>query len=456
MSPITERATKRSSTSRRTRLALIVAAVIVLLPGLITAILYSRHRKTVQPLSAESAAERDKMVAATAQKLALSGDLKTALDEYQQILKSYPADARTYDALSVVYGRLGQYDKATEAARQALKLAPDHPAVYEHLGYYALALQRPEEAHNIVREGQKAQLDAPGFHKVLYTVTFFAPLGPLKPAMSDQLQWFARRPEYESDGLALASNTAAYTGHLSQARDLTQRAAEAATKAGDIDLAAVWRENSALREAAFGNLAEGRKQAEAGLKLGAASGHTKILAALALAMAGDPARATALAQEASRQLPDDTLVQLVWLPAVRAQVALGKKNSRQAIEDLSVALPLELGESLIGPNPSCMYSTYLRGQAYLYDQNATAATIEFQKILNHNGVVWNCWTGALAHLGLARARLLASVEFEGEDAEDARVEAVLAYRDFLKLWKEADPEIPLLTQAKEESAGVRQ
>jgi eukaryotic-like serine/threonine-protein kinase len=455
MPPITARASNQSASSRRTRLALVVAAIIVLLPGLVTAILYSRHRKTAPPLSSEHAAERDQMVAAAAQKLAVTGNLNVALEEYQKVLGSYPANARTYDALSVIYGRLGQYEKATEAARQSLKLAPDSAAIYEHLGYYALGLQRPEEAHNVVSEAQRAGLDAPGFHKVLYTVAFLAPFGPLKPAMADQVQWFARRPEHESEGLALASNTAAYNGHLSQAREFTQRAVEAATKAGDTNLAALWQENGAVREAAFGNVAEARKQAEAGLKLGASGTRMKAVAALALAMAGDTARAEALADEVNKLAPQDTQMQLVWLPAVRAQIALAKKDSRQAVEDLAISVPVELGESGVGPTPSCMYSTYLRGQAYLHDKDATAAATQFEKILTHNGVVWNCWTGALATLGRARANVLAAEEMEGQDAEDARVRAVLAYKDFLRLWKEADTDLPVLTQAKEELANLQ-
>jgi eukaryotic-like serine/threonine-protein kinase len=145
----------------------------------------------------------------------------------------------------------------------------------------------------------------------------------------------------------------------------------------------------------------------------------------------------------------------VWLPATRAQVALTKKNPDAAIGALEPAVALELGESLFGPNPSCMYTTYLRGQAYLADQKGTAAATQFQKILDHDGVVWNCWTGALAHLGLARAIVLESQEAEDQDVGDYQLKALMAYKDFLRLWKDADPDIPILTQAKDEFANMQ-
>ena len=116
----------------------------------------------------------------------------------------------------------------------------------------------------------------------------------------------------------------------------------------------------------------------------------------------------------------------------------------------------ELGATGFGPNPTCMYSTYLRGQAYLADQKGTAAATEFQKILDHNGIVWNCWTGALAHLGLARANVLAMQDVEDEDVDDSRLQAIMAYKDFLKLWKEGDPETPILQQAKTELGQIQQ
>ena len=149
-------------------------------------------------------------------------------------------------------------------------------------------------------------------------------------------------------------------------------------------------------------------------------------------------------------------MQSVWLPSIRAEVALQKKNARQALDALASALPLELGQTGYGPNPTCMYSTYIRGQAYLADEKGTAAATEFQKILDHNGVVWNCWTGALAHLGLARANALVMQDVEGEDVDEARLQAIMAYKDFLKLWKDGDPETPLLRQAKEELEQIQQ
>ena len=103
-------------------------------------------------------------------------------------------------------------------------------------------------------------------------------------------------------------------------------------------------------------------------------------------------------------------------------------------------------------NMSCLYPVYLRGEAYLANGNGSAAAAEFQKILDHSGIVWSCWTGALAHLGVARANALQARTAHGADADAARARALAAYKDFLTLWKDADPDIPILKQAKAEYA----
>lgn len=453
---ITQGKASAEASSRRSKIGVLVAAVIVLLPGLIAFVLYSRHQHNAHPAANENVAERDKMAVAADQRLMLSGNLEQAAKEYQQIVARYPQDSRAYDELGVVYARLGQYTAAVEAGKQALALDPDALAPYEHAPYYDLALQHPEDAHQRISQAQAKKMDSAAFHKVLYAIAFLTQSGPDRPAMSDQVRWFAGRPDFESYGLALASNTAAYSGHVEQSLDLASRAVESAIGAGNKDLAAAWQENAALRQAAFGNFAEARKQAEVALKLAPASPDIEVEAALALAMVGDAARADALAQDVNKRLPNSTQMQSVWLPTIRAELAIQRKNAREAVDDLAPALPLELGETGLGPNPTCMYSTYIRGQAYLALDKGTAAATEFQKILDHSGVVWNCWTGALAHLGMGRAHLLDAQDFEGQDAEGARVKAVMAYKDFFKLWKDADPDNALLEQAKKEYAAIPQ
>ena len=176
-------------------------------------------------------------------------------------------------------------------------------------------------------------------------------------------------------------------------------------------------------------------------------------AALAFAMAGDTARAESLAQDLGKRFPLDTQVQALWLPAIQGQVALDNGNPASALHALQAAAsPLELGQIPFVANISCLYPTYLRGEAYLAAGQGAAAGAEFQKILDHSGIVWNCWTGALARLGVARANALQSRAAEGADADAARVRALAAYKDFLTLWKNADPDIPVLKQAKAEYA----
>ena len=441
--------------ARRTKIVMMVAAIIVLLPGLVMIVMYSRHRRVEVANPSDNVAERDKMAVAADQRLLLTGDLNQAEEDYQQIIARYPQGARAYDDVGVVYARLGQYTKAAEVTRMAMKLDPEAQSPYEHLAYYAMAAQHPEDAHQYIRDAQAKGFDGPAFHKVLYAQAFLAITGPDRPAIAEQVRWFAGHPDYESYGLSLASNTAAYSGHLTQARDFTRRAVDSAVQNGNQEAAAVWLENAALREAAFGNAVEARKQADAGLKLSSTSPDAEAEAAIALAMSGDGARSASLVQDLKRRFPSNTQLQSVWVATAEAQLALAKKNPDTAVDSLVPAAALELGETGFGPNPSCMYSTYLRGQAYLADQKGTAAAMEFQKILDHSGVVWNCWTGALAHLGLARANALAMQEVADEDVDAARLRAMMAYKDFLKLWKDADPDTPILKQAKDEAAKLQ-
>jgi eukaryotic-like serine/threonine-protein kinase len=177
--------------------------------------------------------------------------------------------------------------------------------------------------------------------------------------------------------------------------------------------------------------------------------------ALAFAMAGETRRAESLVQELGKRFPLDTQMQSLWLPAIQAQLALDKKNAPVALNALQAASAIELGNILFVPNISCLYPTYVRGEAYLAAGQGKNAAAEFQKIIDHSGIVWNCWTGALAHLGVARANALESRTTQGADADAARVRALAAYNDFLTLWKDADPDIPILIAAKAEYAKLQ-
>jgi tetratricopeptide (TPR) repeat protein len=224
---------------------------------------------------------------------------------------------------------------------------------------------------------------------------------------------------------------------------------------------AVWEANAALEQAGYGIPAEARQLAEEALKLAPTSPAAESEAALAFAIAGDTPRAEALAEDLAKRYPLDTQMQSLWLPAIQAQVALNgaKKNSASALNALQAAVPIEFGSIPFLNNISCLYPTYVRGEAYLAAGQGTAAAAEFQKIIDHSGIVWNCWTGALAHLGLARANALQSRtslgQGQGADADAARTRALTAYKDFLDLWKDADPDIPILKEAKAEYAKLQ-
>jgi hypothetical protein len=242
----------------------------------------------------------------------------------------------------------------------------------------------------------------------------------------------------------------AYAGHLRKARELTKRAVDSAIRADSKETGAISLAIAAQPEAAYGNATDARQLAAEALKLDPASQGVEVDAALAFALAGDTARTESLAQDLGIRFPLDTQMQLLWLPTVQAQLVLDRKNPALALNALQAASPIELGLIPFVNNISCLYPAYVRGEAYLAAGKGSAAAAEFQKILDHSGIVWNCWTGALAHLGVARANALQSRTSQGADADAARVRALAAYKDFLTLWKDADADIPILKQAKAE------
>jgi tetratricopeptide (TPR) repeat protein len=272
--------------------------------------------------------------------------------------------------------------------------------------------------------------------------------------MAEQQQWFAGKPE-ENYGLSLGSDTEAYAGHLGKARELAKQSVDSAIRADSKETGAIWQENSALREAGYGNIKEARQAAVEGLKLAAASQGVESEAALAFAMAGETARAESMARDLNSRYPLDTQMQSLWLPAIQAQLALSRRNPAAALSALQAASSNELGQITFVSNISCLYDVYIRGEAYLAGGQGSAAGAEFQKILDHSGIVWNCWTGALAHLGVARANASQARTSQGASADAARVRALAAYKDFLTLWKDADSDIPILKEAKAEYAKLQ-
>ncbi|HLN26637.1 MAG TPA: protein kinase [Gemmataceae bacterium] len=400
----------------------------------------------------EHASEREKLEISSDYYSSVTGELDKAAQINQEEIESYPREDAAYNRLGIVLSLQGHYETAAEIARRAVRFAPDYVGLYDNLANYALALQSFDEARRIIHEAQSRKLDNVILHDALYALAF---VGEDAVAMAEQQQWFVGKPEYENFGLALASDTEAYRGHLGKARELTKRAADSAVRADSKEVGAMWQENAAIAQAAYGNLAEARQLAAEPLKFVPMSQGVEVEAALAFAMAGDRARAESLAQDLGKRFPLDTQMQALWLPAIQAQLALDQKNPAAALNTPQAASPIELGQIQFVNNISCLYPTYVRGEAYLAAGQGNAAAAEFQKILDHSGIVWNCWTGALAHLGVARANVWQSRTAQGAVADAARVRALAAYKDFLTLWKDADPDIPILKQAKAEYAKLQ-
>jgi serine/threonine protein kinase/tetratricopeptide (TPR) repeat protein len=400
----------------------------------------------------EHASEWEKLQITGGYYMFVTGELDKAAQTYQEEIESYPREARGYNSLGLQYASLGQYEKATEFLRQGMRLAPDQVAFYGNLANYALALQRFDEGRQMIHEAQARKLDNFVLHNVLYALAF---LGSDSVAMAEQQHWFADQPDYENQALALASDTEAYGGHLGKARELTKRAIDSAIRADNKEGGAIWQANAALQQAAYGNTGEARQIAAEALKLFPTGQGAESEAALAFAMAGDTARAESLAQDLGKRFPLDTQVQSLWLPTIQAQLALDRKNPASALSAQQAASPIELGQIAFVANISCLYPTYVRGEAYLAAGQGSASAAEFQKIIDHSGIVWNCWTGALARLGVARANALQAKTSQGADADAARVRALAAYKDFLTLWKDADPDIPILKEAKTEYAKLQ-
>lgn len=362
----------------------------------------------------------------------VTGNLEDSTRVFREWLASYPRDDVALGNLAIVYSQKGQYEQAAELFRESLEQNPNDVIGYINLGWALIASNRFSESRKTIQDAFDRKLDAEQLHYHLYSLAFLA--GDER-GMADQVAWSEGKPESIPHFLSRESSAESYSGHLRKARELNQRAAESADKG----TAAYWRVKGALREAAFGNLAEARETA---LRQPTLDRGTEGVAALGLAWAGDSEHAESLLNGLAGRFPQDTLVQSVVLPTVHAQIELSRKNPERSIELLRAAAPYELTDASLG---GCIYPAYVRGEAYLAANQGAAAAAEFQKILDHRGLVGECETGALAHLGIARAYAL-----QGDT-----VKARAAYQDFLTLWKDADPDIPIYKAGKAEYAKLQ-
>jgi eukaryotic-like serine/threonine-protein kinase len=382
-----------------------------------------------------------------------TGELDKAAQDYQEIAASYPGDYPAHLRLGDIYAAQGDYQKALEVETQLCRGEPNNSAGCINLTNSLMALQRFNEARQVIEEMQTRTSDDAITHNALYALAFLA---SDSAAMAQQQRWFAGQPAYENYGLALAADTAAYTGRMSEARTLNKKAVDSAIKADNKENGAVYLANAAIQEAAYGFIQEARQSADAALKLAPASPGATAESALAFAMAGDTARAESLVAVLNKRYPVDARIQEIWLPPIRAQLALDKKNPADAVNALQADSSIQYGLIDFTNNLSCLYPAYVRGQAHLAAGHGQSAAADFQKILDHSGLVWNCWTGALARLGVARANALEAKSLDGADADAARVRAVADYKTFLELWKNAEPAIPIYKEARKEYAKLLQ
>jgi tetratricopeptide (TPR) repeat protein len=368
------------------------------------------------------------------------GDLEKARQSYELWAHTYPRDVVPAGNLNVICDYLGQYDKALAQSRESYRLVPDGLS-YSNLVNAYLFLNRLEEARTTAEEAQTKNLDSPYLRVNLYALAF---LQNDAAGMAQQVAWAAGKSGVEDALLEDEADTAAYSGRLAKARGFSRQAVASAERAEEKETAAGYEADAAVREALFGNEAEARQRAAAVLALSTGR-DVQYGAALALALAGDAHRAQALADDLGKRFPEDTIVQFNYQPTIRAQFALERNDTSRAIEALQAATPYELGLPGTGSFTPGLYPVYVRGDAYLAAHQGIEAAAEFQKILGHHGVVQNGSIGALAHLGLGRAYVL-----QGDTGK-----ASAAYQDFLTLWKDADPDIPILVVAKSEYAKLR-
>ena len=395
----------------------------------------------------EHTSERERMAIAALYYAYATGELERAIQELQQEVEIYKI-APAYNALGDLYARVGQYDKSADSAHILLELDPDGKFGFVNLGLADLALQNFDGVRQVVQRAQARGVDTYLLHDDLYTISF---LQADSAGMAEQQRWFSSQPVYENQGLALEAFTAAYVGRVNKARQLTRSAVDSAERADNKEDAAIYEASGALQQAAYGNSPEARQSALEALKLAPGNPSVVVQAALAFADIGETAQARELAQEMDKRFPLDTQLQQLGLPAIEAQLQLRQRQPELALNTLRRGLLIEFANTTFSSiNASCLYPTYMRGQAYLATGQGAAAAAEFQKILDHRGIVGNCWTGALARLGSARANGLQSGASKGADADAARLRALAAYRDFLALWKDADPDIPVYLQAQAE------
>ncbi len=389
----------------------------------------------------EKVSERERFSIEAGYYLNSTGELEKTAQICELWQETYPRDDVPYRDLFIVYVKLGSWEKTLEESRAAVRLEPSNVGNYVNLVAAYANLNRLDEAEAVYKQAGERKLESELLLVNRYELSFLKGDGAQMARLASAAMG---KPGIEDFLLASQADTEAWHGKLRNAHELTQRAMDSAQHNDAKETAATYQVAAALREVESGNREQARADADAAVKL-APNRDVRAMAALGLARAGDTAAAEKLAAELDKAFAQDTLVQRYWLPTIRAGVALKRKDPSRAVELLQVASTIELSS----PTDLTVYlcPVYLRGEAYLMLHDGNAAATEFQKFIDHYGLVANFPWGALARLGLARAYAL-------DAAKDpaAREKARTAYQNFLTLWKDADPDIPIYQQAKAEYA----
>ena len=370
----------------------------------------------------------------------VTGELEKDAQTIELWQQTYPRDGTAYGHLGFVFATVGSWEKALEEWQEGVRLEPNRSVNYYLLSLAYMSQNRLDEAEAVFKQAEERKLESESLLQGRYWLAF---LKGDAARMAQLTSTAMGKPGAEDLLLAMQADTEGGYGKLKNARELTRRAMESAQHNDAKETAGGYQAEAALREVESGNREQARADTKAAVEL-APNRDVRAIAALALARAGNTAGADKMAAELDEAFPLSTLVQRYWLPTIRAAIALQRKDPNRAIELLKVANSIELS-SITAKLTIFLCPAYVRGEAYLMLRDGNRAAAEFQKFIDHPGVVMNFPWGALARLGVARAYAM-----QGDTAK-----ARAAYQDFLTLWKDADPDIPILKLAKAEYAKVQ-
>lgn len=366
-----------------------------------------------------------------------NGDLQKYRAATQQWVQTYPRAAAAHGSLQLAYSATGQYDKALAQSLEVLRLEPRRGQSYSNAAIVYIRLNRISDAIAILHEAAERKLDYPVLHRRLYLISF---LQKDAAGMAQQVAWAEANSGVDNFLLSYDSDTAAYSGRLVQARGLTDHAVASAKRSGQLETAASHEANAAWREASFGNAPEAHQRATAALALSKGR-DTLYEATAALGIIGDESRVSSTIEDLNKRYPEDSLVQFEYVPVLRAQNSLHHRDANAAISYLEAAAQYEQGD--MGAFP--LYPVFLRAQAYRAAKQPARTVDEIQKILDRPGLALSSPIAALSLLEQGRAYS------DLHDAPSARDK----YRSFLFLLRNADPDIPILKEAKEEYAKLK-